>query len=416
MRGWFHDHKIEVVIFFVALGIRLLFFVAALFLSDLLSFSFPSIGSDSQDYLRLSQTLRQSGRFIDEFNTPVSLETPGYPLFLLFIQYIFQSIWAIPLVQVLLTGFSAVLIYRIGNRISHFVGFGSSVLFCFDPLGIYYSNVILTESLFVFLAVSGVYLVIRSIEVAGWSVKYAIVGGVVIGSAMMVRPIGEVFIPAILFYFSIMGFITKIRFKKIIIIVCLFLFGVLIIVGPWFVRNRILSGRWELSSAAAWQFAFVHSPAFYAYKHSVSEDTAREIFRNRLLEIAPTEYKEYISRGSFGHLFLVPYLWQVALDQIKEYPMQYTLFYIKRTAPFFLSDGLRDTAVRIGLIRPHSLNISDHILRGDWGELAWSFISTPLNSALFLVGFGFWLFIFFFMCIGILSAIRFLYQETSFLI
>ena len=388
-----HTYKAEVIIFLAAFLLRMLlfgFFVA----EDTNMVAFPHIGSDSKYYLSAAESLLQNGRFIYLDNLePNSYETPGYPVFLAFFIALFGNLLAISFMQNIIAGFSAILLFRIGLLFSRLIAWGASLLFVFDPAGIFYSNFILTEPLFIFLTLIAFYFV----AVRGWT----FLPGVALGLATLVRPIGIVFLPPmIIFYF----FYHAYSLKKTFVAGLLFVVGFAGIVGPWSLRNKIIFDRWELSAVAAWQFYHSHAPHFYAYQNGISPSEAEDLFHERLITIDP--FQEEAISGRVGSLRHAPYMWKVALDYIGEYPLEYAKFHLLKTIPFFLSDGLREATRMAGVSLRPLASISDRLLNGDFFGVAADLKSDTAILVLFLVGFTAWFFINGFMIAGAIFGWR----------
>ncbi len=189
-------YRIECVIFAGVFLSRILFlFIFAFLVPSLQNTTspIPVFGSDSHDYLFAAQQLIETGAFLDSIGRQNSFELPGYPLFLAILITLFKTIWVVPIVQALLVSISAILIYRIGIIISPFVGLMSALLFAFDPAGIYYPQTILAEPLFILLLLSSTYVITRY---SFLKKRHAMGAGLLLGLATMVRPVGEVFLPA----------------------------------------------------------------------------------------------------------------------------------------------------------------------------------------------------------------------------
>lgn len=388
-----HTYKVEVMIFLAAFLLRIL--LLSFFVTEGIGISaFPQIGSDSKYYLSAAESLLQNGRFVYSDNLqPNSYEMPGYPIFIAFFLTLFGSPLVISFIQNIIAGFSAVLLFRIGLFFSRPVAWGAALLFAFDPAGLFYSNFILTEPLFIFLALAAFYFA----AIRWWTFW----PGIIIGFATMVRPIGIVFLPPIIiFYF----FYHAYSLKKAFFAGLLFVVGFAIIVGPWFLRNKIIFDRWELSSVLAWQLYHSHAPHFYAYQNNISPKEAEDLFHERLIAIDPLE--EEARSGRVGSLWHAPYMWKVALDYIGEHPFRYAWFHAVKTIPFFLSDGLREIMRASGLALKSLPSISDRLLTGDFSGITADLKSDVTVLTLFLFGFATWLFINGFMVAGVFFGWR----------
>jgi len=110
---------------------------------------------------------------------------PGYPYFLALVYRIFgYGHWAPLLGQALLGAGSAVLLFWIGRQlVSDRVGLLAGLSFGLYPPLVYYSGVLLTETLYVFLVLAWVWLLLR----IGCRMGVAFCAGVLLGLASITR-------------------------------------------------------------------------------------------------------------------------------------------------------------------------------------------------------------------------------------
>ena len=393
--AYFVRYRSEIIVFFLAFLVRIIFFVIFLVTVP----EFPFIGSDSYNYVDGARSLLATGRFIQlDTGESNSYEMPGYPLFLAGLSQAFTSWLAVPIAQNIIMGLCAVLIWRIGLLFSRKVAWTAALFFAFEPAGIFYSNAIVTEPIFIFLTLVFLYVLLmyRNGLLSG-----ALAPGVLLGAATMVRPIGAIFLPAVLVFYLV-G--KNLSLKQTGIFFGIFFIGWFAVVGPWMLRNKILFGRAELSAVASFQVYHQHAPHFYAYKNSISERDAERIFQERLERLDP--YTEEVRAGKVGSLRHAPYMWQVGLDYIRQYPFQFGAFHILKTVPFFVSDGLRQIARDTQLHAIPAVNLGSLALRGKTKGLFNALTKDPTTFILFSVGFLFWLGINIMMVIGSVALIR----------
>ena len=400
MRSFFRTYKTETIIFFVALCVRLFFFLVALALSGALDFSFPSIGSDSQDYLMAARGFLEYGSFFNiSSQLPNSYEMPLYPLFLAFVSKLGMSILVVSLLQDILMAFVAVMIYRIGLRVSHFVARVGTVLFVFDPANIFYSNFIVTEPFFIFFTVLAVYVLVESVFKT--AKKNFFISGLLLGLATMVRPVGIMLIPGVVIFLLL----TKnVSWRLIALRSCLFLIGLLVVVFPYMVRNKIIFDKWDLSSVAAWQFLYSHAAHYYAYQNEISVRDAEDIFHQRLAESVPERYTEYVKNFKSGTLFISPYMWDISLGYLKQDPLGYAFWHGLKTLPFFVSDGLRDLAQRMHLIKLDQPSFTNLLISKNFVGLREAVFESTGTFILLVIGFGVWFLLTLFQCLGFAVA------------
>jgi len=115
---------------------------------------------DSFSYLPIAQNLVEHGVYSgDAVNlVPHNFRTPLYPLFLTPFVMLNVPIFFVAFAQGILVSLAAVFLYLLGRRLfSEKVAVSAAILLGIEPGGVFISNLILTESLFVFLFVPALF-------------------------------------------------------------------------------------------------------------------------------------------------------------------------------------------------------------------------------------------------------------------
>ena len=186
--SWIKKYKIELIIFFVAFLVRIFYAVIVQWLFG--SHVFISF-SDAANYLHMAQTFLQyhtiSQATDSPFLLPDPLRTPIYPLFLALFVLFKLPIFTVVLVQNILVGFIAVIIYRLGIKLfeSRSIGIVASVIFCFEPMSIYWNNLLMSETLASFFFIFAIYLFVS---------KRYYLSAVMLGLATLTRPVNLYFL------------------------------------------------------------------------------------------------------------------------------------------------------------------------------------------------------------------------------
>ncbi len=349
--------------------------------------SLPVFGPDSEGYYQAAKNFLDYGQFSLSPAPPllpISFRTPGYPSFVVLFWAIFGNLLAVTFVQIVLVAGTAVLVYRLAcwclNKRLAMVVASLTVL---EPSAIYYSFLLLSDTLFTFLLVAGVYLFFGPIfsPVISRMVKWwYLASGLIIGLATLVRPIAQ-FLPFV-FGLLILTFYLYTKQRRVLVSLILFLFGFGVVVMPWVIRNHYLFGGWAVSSVASYNLYHYNAPMFYAYKEGVSFEEGRAFFQSKV------RAEEQLMMMS---LYKSQELKTAALDYIQTDWLGYSFFHLVKSAPFFLTDGLRDISHQLGLADTAMPNISNFILHGDILGLGRTIFNSPRDS-LFLVGGAlFWL-------------------------
>lgn len=381
------------IIFFLTVALRLIALSALIILSSSKGFSFPVIGSDSRLHMAAMRGLFDYHRFIDPRTlTPLSFILPGYPFFLALVTSLTGSILAVPLVQIMLAGISSVFLFRIGALLHPLAGWGAAFLFMADPAGLYYTNVILTEPLFLPLAIAAFYMLV---SFPHKFFKESFFAGVIIGIAILVRPAGIILIPgAFAFLFA-----THWPSLRRIVLACLvFGAGVSLFLGPWIARNYIVFHQWDISPVASLQYYAAHAPLFYAWREKIPEKEAIRLFQRRLITISPY--------GDAAITPNAPFMRRVAFEYIGQHPIEFAAFHAIKTIPLFFSDGMRELAERLNLAPSTMPNISNLLLAGNFSPIKIMVFSTPLFGLAFFFGLFSWALIMFFLAVGAWKGTR----------
>ena len=381
------------IIFVLAVALQLGALGVLIALSRVYDFSFPIIGSDSRLHIMGMQSLLTYHRFIDlRTFTPLSFILPGYSFFLAIVISLTGTIWAVPLMQILLAGISAVLLFHIGAFLHPLAGWVAALLFIMDPAGLYYTNVVLTEPLFLPLAIAAWFVLISFPHHA---LQKSLVAGLLMGATILVRPAGIILLPGALVFLLTSHWLSA---RRIIYTFLAFGIGVSLFLGPWIARNYIVFHQWDISPVASLQYYAAHAPLFYAWREGVSEKEAIRLFQRRLQEISPYS-DEAITPNAL-------YMRRVAFEYIGQHPIQFSIFHAVKTIPLFFSDGIRELAERVNLAPPTMLNISNLFLVGNFSPLKNIIFSAPLFSLISFFGLFAWMLIMFFAAVGAWSGIR----------
>jgi 4-amino-4-deoxy-L-arabinose transferase-like glycosyltransferase len=214
-----------IIILVISFTLRLIFSLGndkALFV-DILSYS--SFGE---------QILHKGIYFIEAYNAP------GYPVFLSIIYFVFgKSFIAVYVLQSLLGTLTTYLIYLIGYKM-----YGKSAGLCaaclsllYWPLWLY-SGILMSETLFIFLMLSGVYFFLLLLE--SEKTYIFVLCAASFSLSTLTRSINMVMIVLIPLLFI---FIKRKLNKRIIFKFILFIIAFSVIIAPWTIRNYMKYDR-----------------------------------------------------------------------------------------------------------------------------------------------------------------------------
>lgn len=399
MVNFLKTHKTEIIIFCVALIVRLVVFGGILRQEALVGDfdgrqdAVPILGGDSTEYFYLGRNLLQYRAFTLEPDKPLpviagapqigkhglfpeSFRTPGYPVFVAFFYGITRSLFVVSVIQMLVSAFSVVLLYKIAQRfLSERASRITAGLFAIEPSSVFYAGIILSDTVFVFLLLAVIWIFLNHKDnPAYWKMLCA---GIAFGFAILVRPVAQ-FLPIL--FAGLLFFQFRIFSKYLWKYIGYFFVGFLLLVFPWLARNYYHFQSWQLSSVSAITAYVYNVPSFYAAERGLNQDEVIEFFKSR--------YGEFNLRDR--SLLNAKEMQKSAVAIIKTDPAGYAKFHLLKTIPFFLTDGIRDPLRLIRLLKGGEPNLSSLLASGNIREITRLIFSGESNFNFFLVGFAFW--------------------------
>ena len=186
----------------VKLAIFLSLILKILFLIFIYFNDFPTLISDQIKYWYLSEKIYSNGEFFNENFS--SVRVPIYVVFLAILKKIFNNVYFVISIQILLSFYTLYLIFLIGKFFSLNIA-KLSILLAALNLNLFNSSVfILTESIFLILFFNSICLFFLKIENLNKEKinKYLILSAIFLGLSTLTRPIAFYFLPITIFLFS----------------------------------------------------------------------------------------------------------------------------------------------------------------------------------------------------------------------
>jgi len=230
--------------FFLLLA--LIWFTRLLFAFVIWYFKGPSgfFEADSNYYVQLAQNMLH-GSFTSA-GLPEIFRTPGYPLLLIPAVAFHHPVMIALTENFLLCTASAWLIWRIAGDLfpDPAAGFWASLLYCFEPIGLLFSEKLMTETLFTTLLLVFFWMLLRGLR--GPAYRNLALAALVLGCATYVRPVTTylslAFVPLLLIFPSgLSGIKRACRALPFVVIFALSL-------APWIIRNAVAADYAGFSS------------------------------------------------------------------------------------------------------------------------------------------------------------------------
>jgi 4-amino-4-deoxy-L-arabinose transferase-like glycosyltransferase len=285
----------------------------------------PIFSSDGEGYAVFAENLFSFGRFAKSESAPPELfRTPGYPLFLTVTGVFLGSYFFSTLLQIILTLFSGLLLYKIVEKFhSRKWALACSLLFVLEPTVVLHSLLLLSEIVHVFLLILSVYIIVCVEK------RYSfLLSGLILGASALVRPI-SLFLPPLflLWFLNTYWKQWRILWKQAL----LFIFGCMLMIIPWMVRNYFESGFFTFSTVASVNMFYYHVPQFLSWKTgqdvvSIGNDLAKQYAIDTVTLDSPSNTAKFNT---------------LVFDVIETYPFSYPYFYAVKSSSFFLTSGLK---------------------------------------------------------------------------
>lgn len=224
---------------------------------------------DSQAYIQLSHSLVEHGTFQRDGQVEI-FRTPGYPLLLAFSVPWGQSWWRAVLVgQVALDVMLVYLTYVLGwMLLGPRAGLIAAALLAFEPLAAAACLRILSDSVYAFLFVLAVLLLVHHLRSGGmWALA---AGALVLAAACYVRPAGLAMAAVTAVVLLLVG--GQRRWVRVGALVGI----VAVACAPWVVRNAVTADYVGFSSFASDAMYYFAAPEVIAATEGIPPAEARE--------------------------------------------------------------------------------------------------------------------------------------------
>lgn len=299
----FNEKKIMVLIFFVALLLRLFAIIN-------LPATFKILGGDSGNYDNIAVNLLAGRGYSMDLGTgkPTSFWVPLYPVFLASIYAIFgiKNHFMVRFIQSIMSALLSVIIFYIGKiAFNKKIGLLAGAMLVFYQPYIFYScfggpAFIMSENLFTFLLALTILFMIKNLFVS-LSLKNTIITGSLMGIIILTR---AVFVPFPLFLLPLLMYKNKYPFllalKKIL---PLFIVIALIIL-PWTVRNAIVHKAFvPLSTEGGFALFSANNPLAFGGGLTYPEGTLSQVEREQLEKMSEAQRDKMLAGYARGFLF-----------------------------------------------------------------------------------------------------------------
>ena len=207
--------------------------------------------ADSPTYLEPALALLDHGRFSESANDrqPEFLRTPGYPAFIALVYLVAgHHVVALLLAQVLLGAATVLVLFALGRRMgSDAVGLLAAALLVFEPLQLYTTGSVLTESLATLLLALVALFGFIVFAAPAPTRRVAFLLGLALAVATLVRPV-MYYLPLVVVAFVASTVVRRrTTWRDACRVLAALLVPLVVLVGGWQLRNHEAVGSWRVS-------------------------------------------------------------------------------------------------------------------------------------------------------------------------
>ncbi len=294
--------------------------------------------NDALGYHGYAVKLLENGSFesVGDFSLR---RTPGYPVYLAFIySFVGAEPWVVLFSQILISLGILYLIWKLASDwFDYKVAAIATLLYAIEPHAILHSLVLLPDTLFAFVALLASYLFFNAIKESP-NLKMIALSGILLALGVYLKPIGQ-FLPFVFIALLIIRYWRSLRSVAVPSIVIVIAFSATL--APWMARNYVVYDNFKLSDKGGehllrWVATYVE-----VAQTGESPSVIRQRFMEQALERGYAEATNPFDRSSIQGA--------IALEYIKDHPIEYAQQHIKGVAYTFLNLGTKRIAQLLGI-------------------------------------------------------------------
>ncbi len=346
--NFFRNHRWEVVIFGIALILRLaLFFLN--FQHNQQNLIATIQGDDG--WYQLSQSALHMHGFLGEVDPPFRanpLRPPLWPYLIAFFAFVFHSYWAVAFIELLLGASMPVLGYHLCREVfssivadqAEVVAKWVSVAMVVSPYPVLLSFLLYSETCFTFLLLLGLLFLFRFCKDQRW--RSLIWSSVFLALATLVKPTIQ-YVPILVPLFMLWYFWKELT-TRVLWQIATFALVFVVIIAPWLARNRVEFGVWGMSAQPAFNLAVYLVPTVLSIDNGTNFQTELDAVRKQ-----PGFDENNITLAT-SHMYA-----SAALAIILQHKTALVQSVANTTITFFTHDGLLTILQYSGIVVPNVL-------------------------------------------------------------
>ncbi|RJP78534.1 MAG: phospholipid carrier-dependent glycosyltransferase [Candidatus Zixiibacteriota bacterium] len=310
--------------------------------------------ADTKGYQDSALALLELGKYVISLDQPLTqtFRLPGYPLFLAAVYRIF-GVWppGVVLIQIFISLGSIWLVYRLGRRLwNEKAGLWAAGILALDPVSLTYSLKVLTETLFTFLVLVAVSLVLWIFNDSRRA-RWAFLPGVALAAATFVKPNTLYLVWPLGLGFLAWAASRRWGWKPVATLLLLFALPQVLAVGAWRQRNERLTGSSVFSSVEGFNLYFRHVAGMMAIREGISWEEAQ-------IRLGSIGRETRDGDRVAGYVQLHPEVAGLSFEQISEVWSREAREYIRQHPLLFVRvhvDGIIKTLLKPGTAQLYGL-------------------------------------------------------------
>lgn len=282
------------------------------------------IRPDSYGYDNSAKALLETKRYSVsplKPDIPEVIRTPGYPLFIAGIYFLFgKRHFPVIFAQILLSIATAFILYQMARRIwgSRDISTVCLLLFALDVNSFYHSQLLITETVFAFIIQLWIFWGVVLIQEERLDLGRSFLYGLMLAVGTMIRPISYYLFFLTLFLFLIIWRSKQFSYKRISSASLMMVLPFLVIVGGWQLRNYYKTGSAELSFIKHINVLFYRGAGIIARADKISFEKAQQKLTESFPEKSSMPTKDYYDKMmSRGMKIILSHPFLAVKDQMK---------------------------------------------------------------------------------------------------
>jgi len=285
---------------------------------------------DQIEYMRIAETLLDHGRFaLSADAEPEIFRTPGYPMLIAAVSALTgERYWSMFVLQGILVGLLSILVAYFAKEtgLSHRLSLIAGAL-----MGLSSGPLLLSitgtgsDIPYTLLYALAVYSAVRSSP--GSLTRRAVMIGVILGLATLIRPVGIIASLPLIFGFALLHTSDTRRYLRA---TALALAAWTIVLAPRYARNAVVSGTPLLSTVSTFNLVMYNIPMNETFWRGTGEDESQRAVLSAIGTTTPESLR--------GTAYL-PEMKAYSTTYLRTHAVEYGLFHLYRTIPFFLMSG-----------------------------------------------------------------------------